>query len=143
MFLGTYTHKLDDKGRLTLPAKIRDQLAEGMMVTRGQDRCLAIYLPADFTGLAQRAAAASKVDEKARMFQRGLASSTEEMTPDAQGRITLSGKHREYAGLTKNCVVIGNIDHVEIWDADAWEQYDNQHEESFSRADNPALGAIL
>ena len=92
---------------------------------------------------AKRAAAASKVDEKARMYQRHLNSSTEEMVPDAQGRITLSSKHRTYAGLTKECAVIGNYDYVEIWDAQAWEQYESQHEESFSRADNPSLENIL
>ncbi|KQR97831.1 division/cell wall cluster transcriptional repressor MraZ [Williamsia sp. Leaf354] len=143
MFLGTHLHKLDDKGRLTLPAKFREQLAGGMMVTRGQDHSLAIYLPEDFVERAKRAAAASKVDEKARMYQRHLNSSTEEMVPDAQGRITLSSKHRTYAGLTKECAVIGNYDYVEIWDAQAWEQYESQHEESFSRADNPSLENIL
>ncbi|MGU3294099.1 division/cell wall cluster transcriptional repressor MraZ [Williamsia sp. M5A3_1d] len=143
MFLGTHLHKLDDKGRLTLPAKFREQLAGGMMVTRGQDHSLAIYLPEDFVERAKRAAAASKVDEKARMYQRHLNSSTEEMVPDAQGRITLSAKHRSYAGLTKECAVIGNYDYVEIWDAQAWEQYESQHEESFSRADTPSLENIL
>ncbi|MGZ8180232.1 division/cell wall cluster transcriptional repressor MraZ [Williamsia sp. SKLECPSW1] len=143
MFVGTHTHKLDEKGRLTLPAKFRDQLAGGMLVTRGQDRCLTIYSPEKFEEIALRAAAASKVDEKARMFQRTLMSSTEEMAPDAQGRITLSAEHRRYAGLSKVCTVIGNFDNVEVWDAEAWETYQAQHEESYSRGDNPALGSIL
>ncbi len=143
MFVGTHAHKLDDKGRLTLPAKFREQLAGGMLVTRGQDRCLTIYSPEKFEEIALRAAAASKVDEKARMFQRTLMSSTEEMVPDAQGRITLSVDHRRYAGLSKACTVIGNFDNIEVWDSQAWETYQAQHEESYSRGDNPALGSIL
>lgn len=143
MFVGTHLHKLDDKGRLTLPAKFREQLAGGMLVTRGQDRCLAIYTPAKFQEIAVRAAAASKVDEKARMFQRTLMSSTEEMAPDAQGRITISSELRKWAGLTKTCAVIGNFDNVEIWDSEAWDTYQAQHEESYARGDNPALESIL
>lgn len=143
MFVGTHAHKLDDKGRLTLPAKFREQLAGGMLVTLGQDRCLTIYSPEKFAEIAERAAAASKVDEKARMFQRTLMSGTEEMAPDAQGRITLSAEHRRYAGLSKACTVIGNYDSIEVWDSQAWETYQSQHEESYSRGDNPALGSIL
>ncbi len=143
MFVGTHTHKLDDKGRLTLPAKFRDQLAEGMMVSQSQDRSLTIYLPADFTELAERASAASKVNEGARAFQRRLMSSTEEMTPDSQGRISLSSEHRVYAGLKKDCVVIGNYDHVEIWDAESWQQYQRQNEESFSKGNDESLRDVL
>ena len=87
MFLGTYTPKLDDKGRLTLPAKFRDALAGGLMVTKSQDHSL-----------------------------RNLAAATDEQHPDSQGRITLSADHRRYANLAKDCVVIGSVDYLEIWD---------------------------
>ncbi|MBT0565270.1 division/cell wall cluster transcriptional repressor MraZ [Williamsia sp. CHRR-6] len=135
---------MDDKGRLTLPAKFREQLAGGVMVTRGLDRCLSVYLPADFNEVALKATSStSKVDEGARSYLRLLFSGTEELVPDAQGRISLGPKLREYAGLSKTCVVNGVVDHLEIWDEQMWEQYNRAHEESFSRGTNPALGAIL
>jgi DNA-binding transcriptional regulator/RsmH inhibitor MraZ len=85
MFLGTYTPKLDDKGRLTLPAKFRDALAGGLMVTKSQD----------------------------------------------------------HANLSKDCVVIGSVDYLEIWDAQAWQEYQETHEENFSAASDEALGDII
>lgn len=143
MFLGTYTPKLDDKGRLTLPAKFRDALAGGLMVTKGQDHSLAVYPREEFTALARRAAAASRSNPQARAFVRGLASGTDEQHPDAQGRITLSVDHRRYAGLSKDCVVIGSVDFLEIWDARAWESYLAENEESYSQARDEALEGIF
>jgi MraZ protein len=100
MFLGTYTPKLDDKGRLTLPAKFRDDLAGGLMVTKSQDHSLAVYPRAQFEQLARRAAATSRSNPDARAFLRNLAAGTDEQHPDAQGRITLSADHRaRLAGL--------------------------------------------
>jgi len=143
MFLGTYTPKLDDKGRLTLPAKFRDALLGGVMITKGQDHSLSVYLRDDFTELANRAMAASKNNVEARAFARNLAASTDEQRPDNQGRITLPADHRRYAGLTKECVVIGAVDHLEIWDADAWRRYQDEHEETYSQAGIESLDAIL
>ena len=110
MFLGTYTPKLDDKGRLTLPAKFRDALAGGLMVTKSQDHSLAVYPRTQFEQLARRAAASSRSNPEARAFLRNLAAGTDEQHPDAQGRITLSADHRRYANLAKDCVVIGAVD---------------------------------
>ncbi|NMN94884.1 division/cell wall cluster transcriptional repressor MraZ [Antrihabitans stalactiti] len=143
MFLGTFTPKLDDKGRLTLPAKFRDDLAGGLMVTNGQDHSLAVYPRAEFAALARRAAAASRSNEKARAYVRQLAANTDEQVPDAQGRITLSSNHRKYAGLSKECVVIGSVDFVEIWDKEAWENYAAANEESYSQASDESLDGIL
>ncbi|SIS20616.1 division/cell wall cluster transcriptional repressor MraZ [Williamsia sterculiae] len=142
-FLGTYTPKLDDKGRLTLPARFRDEFAGGLMVTKGPDRSLAVYKREDFAELAQRAIAAAKLNPEARSFQRNLAASTEEQRPDGQGRITLSSKHRTYANLAKECVVIGNMDHLEIWDAQAWQDYQGEHEESYSQGGFESLDSGL
>ena len=92
MFLGTYTPKLDDKGRLTLPAKFRDALAGGLMVTKSQDHSLAVYPRTEFEQLARRASKASRSNPDARAFLRNLAAATDEQHPDAQGRITLSDR---------------------------------------------------
>ena len=143
MFLGTYTPKLDDKGRLTLPAKFRDALAGGLMVTKSQDHSLAVYPRAQFEELARRAAATSRSNPEARAFLRNLAAGTDEQHPDSQGLITLSADHRRYAQLTKDCVVIGAVDFLEIWDSRAWHDYQQTHEENFSAASDDALSGII
>ena len=143
MFLGTYTPKLDDKGRLTLPAKFRDALAGGLMVTKSQDHSLAVYPRAEFEERARQRAAASRSNPEARAALRLIAAATDEQHPDAQGRITLSADHRRYAGLSKECVVIGSVDYLEIWDAQAWQDYQQMHEENFSAASDEALSDII
>jgi MraZ protein len=144
MFLGTYTPKLDDKGRLTLPAKFRDALAGGLMVTKSQDRSLAVYPRAEFESMI------IELDDKARRgspqeraYVRNLAAGTDEQHPDAQGRITLSAEHRRYANLSRECVVTGSIRFLEIWDAQAWQEYQETHEENFSAASDDTLRDIL
>lgn len=143
MFFGTFTPKLDDKGRLTLPAKFRADLEDGLMVVKGQDRSLAIYPRDEFLVRARKAAAASRTNPKARAFVRNLAASADEQNPDSQGRITIASGHREYAGLTKQCVVIGNVDFVEVWDAEAWREYSSRYEEDFSAGDDEAFAEFL
>src|SRR6201981_2460624 len=143
MFLGTYTPKLDDKGRLTLPAKFRDALAGGLMVTKSQDHSLAVYPRAAFEELGRRASKPSRSNPEARAFLRNLAAGTDEQHPDAQGRITLSADHRRYANLTKDLGVVGAVDYLEIWDAQAWQEYQQTHEENFSAATHETLRDIL
>jgi MraZ protein len=139
MFLGTYTPKLDDKGRLTLPAKFRDALAGGLMVTKHQDHSLAVYPRVEFEQIAKDAAAEARANPARRAYLRNLAASTDEQHPDAQGRITLSADHRRYANLSKECVVIGSVNYLEIWDAAAWSTYQQAHEEDFSTASDESL----
>lgn len=113
------------------------------MITKGQDHSLTVFPRDEFAALAERAASASRSNPQARAFLRSLASGTEEQRPDSQGRITLSSAHRKYAGLTKDCVVIGSVRYLEIWDATAWETYLAEHEEDFSEARDEALRDIL
>ncbi|RNE49494.1 division/cell wall cluster transcriptional repressor MraZ [Corynebacterium alimapuense] len=144
MFLGTYTPKLDDKGRLTLPAKFRQDLAGGLMITKGQDHSLAVYPREEFAARARKAASVSRTNPKARAFIRNLAASADEQQPDGSGRITLSAGHREYAGLIKECVVVGSVDFLEIWDAQSWAAYQQETEAAFSAADaDDVLGGLL
>ncbi|NLG44929.1 division/cell wall cluster transcriptional repressor MraZ [Gordonia sp. (in: high G+C Gram-positive bacteria)] len=142
-FVGTYTPKLDDKGRLTLPAKFRDSLAGGVMVTRSQDRSLSVYRAEEFDAIADKAVAASRNDPEARAYLRYFFAGADEQRLDGQGRVNLSAEHRAYAALTKECVVIGSYDHLEIWDAQSWRDYQAEHEEAFSNAGSSALDAIL
>jgi MraZ protein len=143
LFLGTYTPKLDDKGRLTLPAKFREALAGGLMVAKGRDHSLAVYPRAEFEQRARRAVEEAKANPERRAELRVLAAGADEQHPDAQGRITLSADHRRYAGLSKECVVIGNVDYLEIWDAQQWAAYQETHEENFSAASDEALSNSL
>ena len=107
MFLGTYSPKLDDKGRLTLPAKYRDALAGGLMVTKGQDHCLYVFPRAEFEQLARKVAEAPLTNESVRAYQRYLFAGTDEQRPDGQGRIPISPELRRYAGLDKDGGAIG------------------------------------
>jgi MraZ protein len=143
MFLGTYTPKLDDKGRLTLPAKFRDALRGGLMITKGQDRCLYVFTRDAFTELAQKVASAPLTNDSARVFQRNLFSGTDEQNPDGQGRIAITPELRRYAGLTKECVVIGAFSRVEIWDAGAWQRYQDEHEDTYVQAQEEVLPGLL
>ena len=131
MFLGTHTPKLDEKGRLILPAKYRDELAEGLVITRFQERCLAIWPVATFAELVQGVRGASS-SQQVRDYQRMLASGASDETPDKQGRVTIPQHLRSYAGLERDCVVVGAINRVEIWDAGAWQRYTDEQEEAFA-----------
>ncbi|SDE64223.1 MraZ protein [Pseudonocardia oroxyli] len=143
VFLGTYTPRLDDKGRLTLPAKFRDELRGGCMVTKGQDHCLYVFTREAFTEMATKVAAAPLTSESARAFQRNLFSGTDEQNPDGQGRIAITPELRRYAGLAKDCVVIGAFTRVEIWDAQAWQAYQEQHEDDYAKAQEEVLPGLI
>ncbi len=132
MFLGTHTPKLDDKGRLILPAKFRDELSDGLVITRFQERCLAIWPRAAFVEVAETVRNASSSQQRVRDYQRMLASGASDETPDKQGRIVIPQHLRSYAGLDKDCVVVGAINRVEVWDAAAWEQYSAEKESAYA-----------
>jgi MraZ protein len=143
MFLGTHTPKLDDKGRLTLPAKFREALAGGLMVTKGQDHCLYVFPRAEFEQMARRVASAPLTNEAVRAYQRYLFSGTDEQRPDSQGRISIVPELRRYAGLTKDCVVIGAISRLEIWDQPAWQRYLDEHEDDYAQAREEVLPGVF
>lgn len=132
MFLGVHTPKLDEKGRLILPAKFREELADGLVITRAQDHCLAIYPMATFVEMTTSIQAAPTSVKQVRDFQRMLAAGASDETPDKQGRITIPPQLRSYAGLDKDCAVVGAINRVEVWDAAAWEQYSAAQETVFA-----------
>jgi MraZ protein len=143
VFLGTHTPRLDDKGRLTLPAKFRDALAGGLMVTKGQDHCLYVFPRAEFEEMARKVASAPFTNEAVRAYQRYLFAGTDEQRPDGQGRISVVPELRRYAGLSKDCVVIGAITRLEIWDGGAWQRYLEQHEESYAQAQEEVLPGVF
>src|SRR5512135_1708729 len=132
MFLGTYTPRLDDKGRLILPAKFREQLEEGVVVTRGQERCLYVFPAAEFERITEQLRQAPVTSKQARDYLRVFLSGASDETLDRQGRITIPPVLRTYAGLDRDCAVIGAGQRVEIWDAGAWERYLAEQEQVFA-----------
>jgi MraZ protein len=143
MFLGTHHPKLDDKGRLTLPAKFRDALAGGLMVTKGQDHCLYVFPKAEFEHMASKVAQAPFMNEAVRAYQRYLFAGSEEHRPDSQGRVSIAPELRRYAGLIKECVVIGAINRLEIWDEQAWQRYLDEHETNYAQACEEVLPGMF
>ena len=132
MFLGTHTPRLDDKGRLILPARFREQLADGLVLTRGQDRCLYVFPVAEFARMHEQLRQAPVTSKQARDYLRVLLSVASDEVPDRQGRITVPPALRTYAGLTRDCAVIGAGPRVEIWDEQAWSQYLAEQEGAFA-----------
>ena len=121
MFLGEYTHNVDEKGRLTIPAKFRNALAQGLVVTRGFDRNLVIYPKLEFEDLASRVMAKPMTDKGVRAFRRRVFSGAVDLEADRQGRILLPPYLREFAEIDGEVVVVGNYNYVEVWSTQAWE----------------------
>lgn len=142
VFLGTHTPKLDEKGRFFLPAKFRDELGPGLVITRAQDRCLAIYPMATFVEMTRSVSSAPETLKRVRDFQRMLAAGASDEVPDKQGRVTIPPALRAYAGLDKEIVVVGAINRVEVWDARAWEEYSNQQESAFAEMNEEVFPAM-
>jgi MraZ protein len=132
VFLGTHAPRLDEKGRLILPAKFREQLEKGVVVTRGQERCLYVFPALEFERLADQLRQAPVTSKQARDYLRVFLSGASDEVPDKQGRITIPPALRSYAGLSRDCTVIGAGHRVEIWDAGAWEAYLAEQEEVFA-----------
>jgi len=143
MFLGTHNPKLDDKGRIILPAKFRHELAEGLVVTRGQEKCLYVFSASEFAELHEKIRQAPVTSKSARDFLRVFLSGASDETPDSQNRITLPMALRDYAGLSKDLTVIGAGNRVEIWDTTAWDTYLAQHEESFSNTTEEVIPGLF
>ncbi|HEY8662138.1 MAG TPA: division/cell wall cluster transcriptional repressor MraZ [Propionibacteriaceae bacterium] len=129
---GTYFPKLDDKGRLTLPAKYREHFADGVVVTRVQEGCLAVYDVETFDSLDARFESRATSEADVRAYQRWLNSGSHDDVPDRQGRITLPAPLRAFAGLDHDVVVLGAGDRVEVWEPERWEQQSAQLDEVFS-----------
>ena len=132
MLLGTHTPKLDEKGRIVLPAKFRDELADGLVVTRGQERCIYVFSAKQFQSVHEKIAQAPVTSEEARRYLRVFLSGASDESVDKQGRVLLPQLLRDYAGLSKELVIIGVGSRAEIWDAQSWSEYLAKNEESFA-----------
>jgi len=120
MLLGEHDHSLDDKNRLTLPAKLREGLGDGVVVTRGMDGCLYAYAAEDWQRLAERIQALDPLSRESRMMQRHFFSGAVRADLDKQGRMVLPAALLEAAGIRREVTVAGVYDHLEIWDRAKW-----------------------
>ena len=132
MFLGTHEPKLDEKGRLILPAKFRDELAAGLVITKGQERCLYVFPQNEFANITETLRQAPVTQKAARDYSRVMFAGAHDEIPDRQGRVTIPQGLREYASLEKECVVIGANTRVEIWDSKSWNEYLVDREKNFA-----------
>ncbi|QNV37113.1 division/cell wall cluster transcriptional repressor MraZ [Rothia terrae] len=142
MFLGTYTPRLDVKGRLILPAKFRPQLADGLVITRGQERCLYVFSVQEFERIHEQMREASMSSKQARDYVRVFLSGATDEVPDKQGRVTIAPMLREYAGLDQDLAVIGAGTRAEIWSAAAWESYLQEQESQFAETDQDIIPGL-
>lgn len=142
MFLGTHTPRLDDKGRLALPAKFRSEMEGGLVITKGQERCLFVFPMTEFSRITELLRQAPVTQRSVRDYSRVFFASASHEVPDSQGRITVPAPLRDYAGLTKDCVVIGANTRVEVWDSSAWQSYLDGTEQSFADAEEVLPGLL-
>ncbi|NYF97035.1 MraZ protein [Janibacter cremeus] len=143
MFLGTHTPRLDEKGRLFLPAKFRDKLAGGLVMTRGQERCLYVFPMDEFVKVTQTFQQAPTSSKAARDYMRVFLSGASDEIPDKQGRVTVPSALRDYAGLDRDCTVIGAGSRVEVWDTAAWDEYLASTEQAFADQSEEVIPGLM
>ncbi len=131
MLLGEYEHTIDEKNRLTVPARFRESFSEGVVITRGMDRCLSVYPRAEWESTVDaRLAELDPLSREARGLQRYFYSAAAEAELDRQGRIVVPAGLVEYAELGRDVVVAGVRDRLEVWNRDAWHKQRDEIEGS-------------
>jgi MraZ protein len=143
VFLGTYAPKLDDKGRIVLPAKFWDELASGLVLTRGQERCIYVFPNREFEQVHEKIRQAPVTSKTARDFLRVFLSGAHAEVPDKQRRVTIPAALRQYAGLDRDLTVIGAGSRAEIWDTAAWEAYYAEQEAEFSDVSEEVIPGLF
>lgn len=143
MFLGTYAPKLDDKGRIILPAKFREELSGGLVITRGQERCLYVFSQREFEDIHGKIRQASITSKQSRDFLRLFLSGANQEVPDAQNRVSIPPALRAYAGLDRDTTVIGAGNRAEIWDTTAWNTYYENAESDFANTSEEVIPGLF
>ncbi|MFM8211988.1 MAG: division/cell wall cluster transcriptional repressor MraZ [Actinomycetes bacterium] len=143
MFLGTHEPRLDDKGRLVLPAKFRDGFSTDVVLTKGQDLSIVMWPLSEFQLYAQKIREASRNDARVRSYLRVFFSSAFDEQIDKQGRITLPATLRDYAQLNRDVIVVGADTTVEIWDPKLWNTYLSEAEPKFASTQEEVVPGIF
>jgi MraZ protein len=142
VFLGTHFPKLDEKGRIILPARFRDGLAEGLVLTKGQDHCLVVWPRAEFDVYAEQLRANAQASARVRAMTRVFFSSAFDEALDKQGRLTIPPVLRDYASLDRELTVVGTDTRIEIWSTAVWEEYLARAEAEFADLDEEGGAAL-
>ena len=132
MLMGEFHHNIDDKGRLIIPSKFRYELGEKFVVTRGLENCLFVYSLEEWSKIVYKLKTLPFTNKDARNFTRFFLSGAVECEFDRQGRINITSPLVRYAGLTKECVIIGANDRLEIWSEDSWCNFFEENEDSLA-----------
>jgi MraZ protein len=130
MLLGEYQHNLDTKGRMAIPAKFREVVSTGAIITRGIDNCLFVFANAEWEILAKKLIALPLAQSNSRAFVRLMLAGATDVTVDNQGRILIPDYLRKYAGLDKEVIVAGLYNRIEVWDKGSWQAYKTKTESS-------------
>ena len=141
VFLGEYQHSVDDKGRMVLPSRFRSGLADGCVVTKGQERCLFVFPMARWREEVERFSSLPRTDARARRLARSFFAGASAQELDANGRVQLPPNLRDYAGLGKEVTVIGVSDRVEIWNTAEWNEYNTAADEFYSNIEEAIYDA--
>ncbi|MEW6031609.1 MAG: division/cell wall cluster transcriptional repressor MraZ [Bacillota bacterium] len=131
MFFGEFRHTIDDKGRLSLPAKFRLELGERVVITKGLERCLFVFPMKEFEALVERLKGLPLGRKEAREFSRFLLAGSTDVEVDGHGRVLIPQNLREYAGLERETVVIGVSSRVEVWDRQAYDDFSDRASDEF------------
>lgn len=132
MFVGQYSHNVDEKGRIIIPSAFREELQGTLYLSRGIERCIFLYPESSWKSLYEKITSLSLTRKETRDFARLFLSTVAVVTPDGQGRISLPAYLREYAAIDRRAVLIGVGTRVEIWDEGLWREYTGTTEERFA-----------
>ena len=133
MFIGEYSHTIDNKGRMAVPAKFRQNLKKGAIVTRGLDNCLFIYTQSEWEKLVEKLSSLPLSQEKSRAFSRLTLAGAMDVAIDSQGRILIPEYLRKFANLKKDAIIAGLYNRLEIWDSSQWQTYKQKTEKQSTK----------
>ena len=132
MLMGEYHHTIDEKNRLIIPSKFRNELGDSFVITRGLEKCLFVYSLVEWNKIIDKLGTLPFTKKASRDFTRFFMSGATECVLDKSGRVCITSPLVHYADLTQNCVIIGANDRLEIWDESAWESFFKTNEENFA-----------
>ncbi len=132
MFIGEYHHTIDEKGRIIIPAKFREELGNTFIITRGIENCLFVYSEENWAQITNKLNSLPFTKKDARTFNRFFMSGATNVELDKQGRVNISKPLIDYANLLKDCVIIGTGDRLEVWSQESWESFFDSTKDSMS-----------
>ena len=132
MFIGEYHHTIDEKGRIIIPAKFREELGNNFIITRGIENCLFVYSTENWAKITNKLNSLPFTKKDARTFNRFFMSGATSVELDKQGRVNISKPLIDYAALLKDCVIIGTGDRLEVWSQESWESFFDSTKDSMS-----------